>query len=153
MPLIQGAHDRKQAIATIAIVDATKYKEHKQGDRSLFQGAVPFNALLDTGATQTMITTRVVKRLGLQPIGSVEVSGVAGTAWRLVYLFHVAFYDKPPKDPSERSRIMVLKAAISGGELTGEHSFDVLLGMDVLTTGTLIINKNEFRFRFGENDA
>ena len=32
-----------------------------------------------------------------------------------------------------------------------EHTFDVLLGMDVLTTGDLNINKDgSFRFLFGE---
>lgn len=36
------------------------------------------------------------------------------------------------------------------GPLTDERTFDILLGMDVLTTGNLHIDKSEFKFRFGE---
>jgi hypothetical protein len=150
MPLIQGAHEGRAAIVTIAIVDAAKYKEHKQSDNSVFQGAVPFRALIDTGATSTMIASRVVAKLGLEQVTKIRVTGLGGTTWRPGYLFRVAFYERPPTDPAEQSVIQVLKRDIIGGELTDEHTFDVLLGMDVLTTGSLTIDKDGFRFRFGE---
>jgi len=42
-----------------------------------------------------------------------------------------------------------LKKAINGGALLDEHTIDVLLGMDVLTTGSLHIDKaGTFRFAF-----
>ncbi len=153
MPLIQGSHDGRAAIATIAIVDAAKYHEHKQSDQSLFRGAVPFRALIDTGATRTMIAPRVVSRLGLQQVTMLRFSGLGGTAWRPGYLFRVGFYERPPTDTTEHSRIMVLKRDIIGGELTDEQTFDVLLGMDVLTTGAFHLDKNGFEFRFGENGS
>jgi len=149
MPSIHGAHDGRAAIVTIAIVDAVKYREHRQGGNSVFQGAVPFRALIDTGATRTMIASRVVTRLGLQQATLLQFSGLGGTTWRPGYLFRVAFYDRPPTDAAEQSRIMVLNRDIMGGELTDEHTFDVLLGMDVLTTGSLHIDKAGFRFTFG----
>jgi hypothetical protein len=38
---------------------------------------------------------------------------------------------------------------INGGELSDAHTFDVLLGMDVITTGNLQIDKaGTFRFTF-----
>src|ERR1700736_630926 len=66
MPLIQGAHDGRAATVTIAIVDAAKFKEHKQSENPVFQGATPCRALIDTGATSTMIARRVVEKTGLQ---------------------------------------------------------------------------------------
>jgi hypothetical protein len=151
MPLIRGIHNGRAAIVTVAIVDAAKYKEHKQSAQPVLKGAVPFKALIDTGATRTMIAGRVVARLGLQQVNKIEFSGLGGTTWRPGYLFHVAFYQTPPRDQSEVSRIRVLNRGINGGELLDEHTFDVLLGMDVLTTGNLHINKDgTFRFLFGE---
>jgi hypothetical protein len=151
MPLIRGRHNGRAAVATVAIVDAAKYKEHKQSDNPVFQGAVPFRALIDTGATRTMIASRVVVRLGLQQVNKIEFSGLGGSVWRPGYLFHVGFYTSPPANSAEISRIRVLKREINGGELLDEHTFDVLLGMDVLTTGNLHIGKDgTFRFLFGE---
>lgn len=150
MPLIQGTHEGRVATVTVAIIDAAKYKEHKQSDNPVFQGAVPFRALIDTGATTTMIASRVVAKLGLQQVTKIRVSGLGGATWQPGYLFHVAFYEKPPVDVSEHSVIRVLMKDITGGELTDEHTFDVLLGMDVLATGDLNINKDgTFRFLFG----
>jgi len=65
--------------------------------------------------------------------------------------FPCRIYKSPPADPSDISKIQVLNRAINGGELLDEHTFDVLLGMDVLTTGNLHISKDgSFRFLFGE---
>jgi hypothetical protein len=151
MPLIQGTHDGRAATVIIAIVDAAKFKEHKQSENLVFQGATPCRALIDTGATSTMIARRVVEKIGLQQVTMIQVAGLGGVTWRPGYLFRVAFYDgAPPTDVLEQSRIRVLRRDIIGGELTDEHTFDVLLGMDVLTTGSLTIDKDGFRFRFGE---
>ena len=151
MPLIRGSHNGRAAIVTIAIVDAAKYKEHRQSAQPVFKGALPFKALIDTGATRTMIASRVVTKVGLQQVNKIEFSGLGGTTWRPGYLFHVAFYKSPPTDQTEVSTIQVLNRAINGGELLDEHTFDVLLGMDVLTTGNLHINKDRtFSFLFGE---
>ena len=150
MPLLQGRHEGRAAIVTVAIVDAAKYKEHRQSGNPVFQGAAPFRALIDTGATRTMIARRVVAQLGLQQVNKIEFSGLEGTTWRAGYLFHVAFYvSSPPIHETIPNRIRVLKRVINGGELSDEHTFDVLLGMDVLTTGDLQIGKDgTFKFEF-----
>ena len=149
MPLIQGNHNGRAAIVTVAIVDAAKYKEHKQSDNPVFQGAVPFRALIDTGATRTMIANRVVARMGLQQVNKIQFSSLDGLTWRPGYLFHVAFYESLPASTTGFSKIRVLKRDINGGELSDDRTFDVLLGMDVLTTGSLHIEKDgTFRFVF-----
>ncbi len=147
MPSIQGVHEGRAAIVAVAIVDAAKYKEHKQSADPVFQGARPFKALIDTGATKTMIAPRVVAALGLEQVNVLEFSGLGGSARRPGYLFHVAFF--PPTTSTEISKLQVLRKVINGGGLLDEHTFDVLLGMDVITTGSLQIDKaGTFRLSF-----
>ena len=68
MPYIQGRHEGRAAFGEVAIVDAAKYVEHKQSRNPVLRGVRPFRALIDTGATSTMITKNVVSFLGLQPV-------------------------------------------------------------------------------------
>jgi hypothetical protein len=147
MRSIQGVHEGRAAIVAVAIVDAAKYKGHTHSATPVFQGAKPFKALIDTGATKTMISPRVVAALGLQQVNVLDFSGLGGRTQRPGYLFHVAFF--PPATTTEISKLQVLKKVINGGELLDEHTFDVLLGMDVITTGNLHIEKaGTFRFTF-----
>ena len=96
-----------------------------------------------------MIASRVVAQTGLQQVNKIQFSGLGGTTWRPGYLFHIAFYESPPATITEISKIHVLRREINGGEMLDEHTFDVLLGMDVLTTGELLIDKSGvFRFSF-----
>lgn len=149
MPSIHGKHGGRAAIIQVAIVDATRHMEHRQSSAPVLTGVVPFRALIDTGATTTMIASRVVQKLGLQLVNKLPFAGLGGVSWRPAYLFHVAFYESPPSVvPSAVSRIHVCKRVINGGELSDEHTFDVLLGMDVLTTGSLRIDKDGFEFSF-----
>lgn len=149
MPLIQGRHDGRAATIPVAIVDVAKYREHKISANDIFKGAKPFRALIDTGASSTMISPRVVTALGLQQVNKRPYSGLGGLSWRPAYLFHVAFYETPPVDESDISKIRICLKEINGGELSDEHTFDVLLGMDILTTGALRIDKDgTFSFSF-----
>jgi hypothetical protein len=51
-----------------------------------------FQALLDTGAQRTMISTNVVNTLNLTPVGSIPIQGVGDkVSFHNGYLFHVAF--------------------------------------------------------------
>jgi hypothetical protein len=97
-----------------------------------------------------MIASRVVSQLGLQQVNKLPFDGMGGISWRRGYLFHVAFYESPPPtDSNPVSRIHICRKEINGGELSDEHTFDVLLGMDILTTGNLQIHKTgTFSFEF-----
>ena len=91
MPLLQGRHEGRAAIVTVAIVDAAKYKEHRQSGNPVFQGAAPFRALIDTGATRTMIARRVVAQRELQQVNKIKFPRLEGAAWRAGYLFLLLF--------------------------------------------------------------
>jgi hypothetical protein len=149
MPLIKGDHNGRAAVIPVAIIDVAKYREHKVSNGSVLKGAKPFRALIDTGATLTMISPRVVSALGLQQVNKRLINGLGGLSWRPAYLFHVAFYETPPVDENDISKIRICMKEINGGELSDGNTFDVLLGMDVLTTGNLHVDKDgTFSFSF-----
>jgi hypothetical protein len=114
-------------------------------------------ALLDTGAQRTMITSDAATAVGLLPIGKVGLQGFGGTTtYHNGYLFHVAFMlpagapqPLPSGETQQEFMIFVQQNVIHGGELTSAVGFDVLLGMDIISTGALHIEGNgTFSFSF-----
>lgn len=119
-------------------------------------------ALIDTGATTTCITAGVAAKLGLQPIGKVPVQGVSGIVHHNNYLFYVAFpfalpagtppaSRLPPPAPGQvQGQVFVLDKVIQGCEFNGgpNPSFDVLLGMDVISSGSLVVQGGNHTFSF-----
>jgi hypothetical protein len=98
-----------------------------------------------------MITRSVVRTLGLQPATKVLYRNKDGPIWTAAYLFHVVFYPPIPSADNVRTvgRTFVFRRVITGGEIEDQPSFDVLLGMDVITSGKLTINSDgTFRFEF-----
>jgi hypothetical protein len=107
-----------------------------------------FTALIDTGAQATMISPNVAQTVGLSPIGQMPVQGVGHTiTYHNAYLFHVCFVMPAttlgqPMLPGStvNSIIFVLPTPIYGAEITSTGgAFDVLLGMDVISTGSLVV--------------
>jgi hypothetical protein len=50
---------------------------------------IDFNAIWDTGATHSVITSQVVEKLGLKPIGMAKTIGVGGEHECNVYLVNI----------------------------------------------------------------
>jgi hypothetical protein len=105
--------------------------------------AQPYIATWDTGATNTVITSKVVTELGLKPSGKVKVRGV-GPAGTLLehdsdtYLVNILL----------PNNVAVMGVRVSENAVEG---CDVLIGMDVITEGDLAITnhngKTTFSFR------
>ena len=98
----------------------------------------PFLAILDTGATITTISQKVVQTLHLHPIGVIQVDSISHRYFSNVYLVNIAL----------RNKVGLSAMHVVEGNI---RSADVLLGMDVITRGDLAIsNKNgktTFSFR------
>ena len=95
-------------------------------------------AVLDTGADTTIISSRIVKELNLQPYKAGGISGIGGATGSNVYLVHVLV---PTGDFVTSVEVM-------------ENDFqdiDVLIGMDVIVFGDFLItnkdNMTTFQFR------
>lgn len=123
------------------------------GDGSIISGQVlrNFRALLDTGATQTCITTKVVQDVGLTPKGRRPMLSASHTVTVNTYLFSIGFPMGVAPDPRGTvSGNMFIFHAIDGMEFNaGGSTFDVLLGMDVLSRGSFKIDfDGHFSFCF-----
>lgn len=93
---------------------------------------IKFSAIWDTGATNSVITPRLVKACGLEPVGVVNVRTVHGTRQSNRYIVNVTTLP---------NNFMFSEVLVTEGDLTpGE---DLLIGMDIITTGDFsITNKN-----------
>lgn len=97
-----------------------------------------FQAIWDTGATNSVVTTEVVRRLNLQSIGFTTVFGVHGT--QNVRTYFICMY--LPND-CHFDGIRVTEGNIP--------NVDVLIGMDIISKGDFVVTnkdgKTVFSFR------
>jgi len=158
MPCIWGQHNGSQLFCAVAILPVSALAATGQ-----LTPYVPMavTALIDTGATTTCITSGLASRVPLTPIGKVPVHGVSGIAHHNNYLFYVAFPftlppgtvdpNFPPPSPGQvLGQIFVLHKAIQGCELVTAPNagFEVLLGMDVISSGSLVVQGGNGTFSF-----
>ena len=164
MPCIWGLHSGRQLFCALAIIPADAPGVLGMPYGSSFTGVLKgVRALIDTGATTTCITSRLARDLNLQPVGKVQVHGVSGVVAHNSYLFLVGFPfavapgtplppGHPPPGPGETTtQTHILDKIIEGCEFNGgdNPAFDVLLGMDVISTGSLVVQANgTFSFSF-----
>jgi predicted aspartyl protease len=93
-----------------------------------------YKALWDTGATETLISNKVITELGLEKTDEVEVSTINGTM------------------QSKRYRCGILleyhskSINIQPAEFSHRKECDVIVGMDIIQYGVFILNKGDFKF-------
>lgn len=86
-----------------------------------------FDAVWDTGATNTAIASTVVQKLGLQPITFVPVGTGGGQVIAPVHLINIVLPNN------------VIVPNIQVTELQDLNSCDVLIGMDIIAQGDFAI--------------
>lgn len=159
MPCIWGQHNGSQLLCPVVILPANAPPAPTPAN---LHSAVP--ALIDTGATTTGITTALAAQLNLPPVGIIPIQGVGGVQHHNAHLFFVGFpFTLPPgavavpgqAAPQQQQGIVlgqlfVLGKVIQGCAFQGGHApFQVLLGMDVISTGSLVVQGNgTFSFSF-----
>jgi predicted aspartyl protease len=82
--------------------------------------------LVDTGATSTCISTRIVADLGLKPVGTVQCGGVGGAAEHRLFRVSVEFEGSQPT-------IRVPNAEVIEADI-GNQGLDLLVGRDILAS-------------------
>ncbi len=158
MPSICGRHNRRQVFLDVSIIHRNDRAQYDGSNASHLKTAKRFRALLDTGATVTMITKHVVREMNLLPVTKMEIAGVSGIQYHNAYLFFVGFagdrvplssVQVPDPDPDATwIKIHLCTKLVQGGELADNGSFDVLLGMDIISTGTLVLDGTLSSFSF-----
>ena len=150
MPCIWGTHNKSQLFIPVTVLPvpsgATAPQVPLAGNLFLF------NALIDTGAQSTCISPHVAATVGLQPLGKMQIFGVSGAQFHNYYLFFVGFPlgAFTPSTQQFQGRVDVFDRPIQGAELAiGQAGFDVLLGMDVIGTGSLAVEgSGRYSFSF-----
>lgn len=84
-------------------------------------------AVWDTGAMTSCISERVASSLGLQPVGKVTVHGVDGPSIQQRYIVDLLL----------PNHVCFSNVTVNSGRFP---DFDVLIGMDVITTGDFSIS-------------
>ena len=95
-------------------------------------------AMWDTGADTTIISSRIVKELNLQPYKQGGIAGIGGATGSNVYLVHVLI---PTGDVVTYVEVME----------SDFEDIDVLIGMDIIAFGDFLLtnadNRTTFQFR------
>jgi predicted aspartyl protease len=103
-------------------------------------GAVIYNALIDTGASCTCITAKVVNEVGLAPTGKQTVGGVHGKKVVNQYRFRVAILFPGPATITFPANAGPMAIPVLGVEFEWSGGFDVLLGRDILCQGVMTLS-------------
>ena len=107
--------------------------------------AVECNALWDTGATNTVVTQKIIDLCGLQAMGVIPLSTPNGVRLSLQYLVSLFLPGRVASFPS----LLVCEGDIAGA--------DVLIGMDIISLGDFAIGspagKTVFSFRMPSQQA
>lgn len=164
MPCIWGRHNGTQLFCAVAILPPIPVGSSVPGaaPASYTGPSGVVNALIDTGAMTTGIASQLAAQLQLQPIGKVQIQGVGGVQHHNSHLFRVGFpfvvpsalaqaQGLPTPLPGQmHAQVFVLEKVIQGCEFaSGSARFQVILGMDVLATGSLVVQGDQtFSFSF-----
>lgn len=96
------------------------------------------NAMWDTGATNTLISSKIVKTLGLKPFGESGISSANGIIETNTYLVHVGI-----PTGSVVTNVLALEDE--------NDDYEVVIGMDIISRGDFVFTNHEghstFSFR------
>ena len=100
---------------------------------------LPFTAIWDTGATNSLITQDVVDACGLAPTGMANVSHAQGSSQAETYLVNIGL----------PNNVAFYGLRVTKGTLTGPA--DLLVGMDIISSGDFAVSNlggiTKFSFR------
>ena len=101
----------------------------------------PAIALLDTGATTSGITPKIVTALGLYGMGKRPIGSAQGDGQAERYLFRIGLHSSAQQDDNAPMLPFVFEA-VMGFALNGSFRFDMLLGMDILSQCDFRMNRS-----------
>lgn len=104
-------------------------------------------ALLDTGATNSGLTPRIIDQLGLESYGKRPLGSARGEEQTPRYFFRIGFQ---PANEGDVPQFPFIFEEVDGFELRNSFQFDALIGMDVLRHCDFIMRRNgQWSLSFG----
>jgi hypothetical protein len=99
-----------------------------------------YNALLDTGASCSCVSDKVIKAEGLVPSGKQQVGGVHGSHPTNAYRFQIAIPFVQGQSAAGAVNANIVSFNINGVEFIPLPNIDVLIGRDILCTGAFAMS-------------
>ena len=95
---------------------------------------ITYNALWDTGATESLISSKVVSDLMLIKYGEVEISSIDGIKKVNRYICNILLNDHSKS------------ISLSPAEFSFRKECDMIIGMDIIKHGLFVLNRGIFTF-------
>ena len=141
MPFFSGKFSNKQIVINVLV--GLPYDDSKPPSPFPFMENPSYKALIDTGATNTCISPKIIEDLSLIPEGKRPV--LTATHETSANLFHVSFYIPIAAQIGKDLRFDAHETSnVEVTEIMQPNNFDVLLGMDILASCSLFIAQNNF---------
>lgn len=110
-----------------------------------------YAALVDTGASGSCISPKVIAELGLISEGKRAVMSATETVDANLYHIdlHIPVVMPSIKDAGDRGHVqysVFSRTKLEVAEITPSNTFDVLLGMDILAQCSLFVSGGQFTF-------
>lgn len=99
-----------------------------------------YTALVDTGASCTCVSAKVISDIGLMPSGKIPVGGVHGSQAANQYQFIAALIFGQMQAPNGAVLANMHAYTVLGVEFVPNGNFDVLLGRDILCRGVFTMS-------------
>ena len=122
MVRIEGRHDGRRILLPVAVLRSDNPLDLTHGN---------FVGLLDTGATSSWVSPKVIAQLQLVELMKERVSFALDQQMASVYLFRLGLFADQPGHGS----MPYVFAETRGFRLHQRDDFDVILGMDILGQG------------------
>jgi hypothetical protein len=143
MPCLAGTISLAGMLVQVPIF---RDKDHVLQFSTITTGSTPpslamYAALIDTGASATCISPKVVSDLGLMPIGKADMISASHVTVTNKYIFTVGFIVGAAQQPSGNIQGQIFSFEnIAGLEFKPAGSvYDVLIGMDIIGKGVLTV--------------
>ncbi|MEM6603311.1 MAG: hypothetical protein AAF621_04605 [Pseudomonadota bacterium] len=131
MPCISGIFDKSGLLIEVGILP---HGEHLNGSLKLYR------ALIDTGASRTCVSDRLVEMYQFAPTGDATMNHAWGSNKAHTYLFNMFVPTRVDtgKDGSPSGDVSMF--TLEGLSFKAKSDFDVLIGRDFLCRGSLSLS-------------
>lgn len=148
MPSLRGKLDGGRIIVDVGVQPGLSVVPGVSAQASaIVLNIHPFRGLMDTGAQRTCITRSAAKSLALTPRGKLRIGNVSDINTHIAYSFAVGFwYEIDGGQTMNVAKNYYGFDPIMGADFKDNSDFDVLIGMDIISQGTLSTGRGQYEF-------
>ena len=146
MPCFSKKINQLQPICDIFIGQEFSHNSKKQIEYIEKIQKKSYKALIDTGATASCITEKIANELNLFPFSKREVSNTTGThasnIYKVCFILPIDLVNRNTVSRNLNPFVNIEVIGIMGGN----QNFDAIIGMDIISKGSLHITNGVYTF-------